>query len=62
MKIGVGVLGEIVVDGQVDLLDIDTTTEDIGSNADTLVEVLELLVALDAVCVLVKCIKQSKSQ
>jgi hypothetical protein len=49
MKVGIGVLWQIVVDGQVDLLDIDTTAEDVSSNADTLVEVLELLVALDTV-------------
>lgn len=47
MEVGIGVLGQIVIDSQVDLLNIDTTTEDISGNADALVEVLELLVALD---------------
>jgi len=47
MEVGVGVAGQIVVDGQVDTLNVDTTAEDIGSNADTLLEVLERLVALD---------------
>lgn len=47
VKVGVGVTRKIVVDGKVDTLDIDTTTEDVGSNTDTLVELLELLVTLD---------------
>ena len=49
MKVGVGIGGKIVVDGKVDFLDIDATAEDVGSNADTLIEVFELFVALDAV-------------
>lgn len=44
MEVGVGVGGEIVVDGEIDALDIDTTTEDVGGDTDTLVELLELLV------------------
>lgn len=48
MQVGIGIGGKIVVDGQVDTLDIDTTTEDISGDADTLVELLEFLVALDA--------------
>jgi len=47
MKIGVGVSWEIVVDGEIDLFDIDTSAKDIGCNTDALVEVFELLVALD---------------
>jgi hypothetical protein len=47
VEVGVGIRGKIVVDGQVDALDIDTTAEDVSSNTDTLVELLELLVALD---------------
>jgi hypothetical protein len=47
VQVGVGVGGEVVVDGQIDTLDIDTTTEDVGGNADALVELLELLVAFD---------------
>jgi hypothetical protein len=47
MKVGVGIARKIVVDGKVDTLDIDTTTEDVGSDTDTLVELFELLVALD---------------
>lgn len=47
MEVGVGVAGEIVVDGKVDTLDINTTSEDVGSNTDTLVKLLELRVALD---------------
>lgn len=47
VQVGVGIGGEIVVDGQVDTLDIDTTTEDVSGDTDTLVELLELLVTLD---------------
>lgn len=47
MQVRVSVGGEIVVDGEVNALDINTTTEDISGNTDTLVELLELLVALD---------------
>ena len=49
MQVRVSIAGQIVVDGQVDTLDIDTTAKDVGGDADTLVEFLELLVALDAV-------------
>lgn len=49
MKIGVGVGGQVVVNGEVDAFNIDTTAEDVGSNADTLVELLEFLVASDTV-------------
>ena len=49
VKVGVGIGGEIVVDGEVDTLDIDTTTEDVSGNTDTLVELLELFVTFDTV-------------
>jgi hypothetical protein len=51
MKVGVGIAWEIVVDGQVNALDIDTTAEDVGGDADTLLEVLERLVTLDTALV-----------
>ena len=47
MKVGIGITGKVIVDGKVDTLDIDTTAEDVGSDTDTLLEVLECLVALD---------------
>lgn len=47
MEVRIGITGKIVVDSKVDALDIDTTTEDVGSDTDTLVELLELLVTLD---------------
>lgn len=49
VKIGVGIGRQIIVDGQVDTLNINTTTEDISGNANTLVELLELLVTLDTI-------------
>lgn len=42
-----GGLWHVVVDGQVDALDIDTTTENVCADTDTLVVVLEGGVALD---------------
>lgn len=56
MEIRVGVARQVVVDCQVDALDINTTTKDIGRNTDTLVELFEFLVALDAA----KCIRLLK--
>jgi hypothetical protein len=47
VKVGVSITWKIVVDSQVNALNIDTTTKDVGSNANTLVELLELLVSLD---------------
>lgn len=49
MEVGISTIWEIVVDGEIDTLDINTTTKDVCGNADTLVEILELLVALDTV-------------
>lgn len=45
VEVGVSVRRQIVVDGQVDALNVDTTTEDVGGDTDALVELLELLVA-----------------
>jgi hypothetical protein len=47
MKIRVGISRQVVVDSQVDTFDINTTTKDIGGNADTLVELLEFFVPAD---------------
>jgi hypothetical protein len=49
MKVGIGIGRKVVVDGKIDFLDIDATAEDVSSDADTLVEVLKLFVALDTV-------------
>jgi len=49
MKVRVGITWEIVVDSQVDTLDINTSAEDIGGNANTLVEFLEFFVAFDTI-------------
>lgn len=53
MKVAVGIAWEIIVDGQVDALDINTSTEDVSGNADTLVEFSEFLVTLDTDSLLV---------
>lgn len=47
VQVRVCIPGQIVVDGKIDTLDIDTTTENIGGNADTLVELFEFFVAFD---------------
>jgi hypothetical protein len=60
VQVGVSISGKIVVDSQVDTLDIDTTTEDVGGDTDTLVELLELLVAFDTRCKSADCQCQSR--
>jgi hypothetical protein len=47
VEIRVGIRRQIVVDGEVDTLDINTTAKHISSDADSLLEFLELLVAAD---------------
>jgi ligand-binding sensor protein len=49
VQVGVCIRGQIVVDGKVDTLNIDTTSENISSDTDTLVEFLELFVAFDTI-------------
>jgi hypothetical protein len=49
VEVGVGLIGHVVVDSDVDALDVDTTTEDVSGDTDTGLELLELLVALDTV-------------
>lgn len=51
VKVGIGIGGQVVVDGKVDTFDIDTTPENVGGDTDTFVEFLELLVAFDTVVV-----------
>lgn len=47
-RVGGGVR-HVVVDGDVDALNVDAAAEDVGTDADAVLEVLEVLVALDAV-------------
>jgi hypothetical protein len=47
VEVRVGISRQVVVDGKVDTLNIDTTAEDVSGNTDTLVELLEFLVTLD---------------
>jgi hypothetical protein len=49
VEVGISISREIVVDGQVDALDVDTTAEDISGDTDALVELFELFVAFDTV-------------
>jgi len=44
VQVGVRISRQVVVDGKVDALNVDTATEDVSGNADALVELLELLV------------------
>ena len=48
MEVLVGVVGHVVVDDDVDALDIDSATEEIGGDEDAGLELLEALVAGDA--------------
>ena len=43
-----------IVDDNVNSLDIDTTSKDVGSNQDSLLEVLEHLVSVDSAIVSIK--------
>jgi hypothetical protein len=47
MKVRISVTWKVVVDSEVDALDINTTAENIGGNADTFVKLLEFFVTLD---------------
>lgn len=55
VQVGVGISREIVVDSEVDALDINTTAEDVGGNANALVELLEFLVTTDTIMKSVFC-------
>lgn len=61
VQVGVGVRGHVVVDGQVDALDINTTTEDVGCDTDPLVELLELLVTTNTSCLSVSILTNDDS-
>ena len=54
MQIRVGIAGQVVVDSQVDAFNVDTASEDIGSDTDALVELLEFLVPLDSMWMYLK--------
>jgi len=49
MKVGVGFTGHVVVENNVDLLDIDTATEDFSSNEDAVLELLEAVIDFDSI-------------
>lgn len=48
MEVSVGGLGHVVVDDNVDTLNIHTTAKQIRGNQNALLEVLEVVVALQA--------------
>lgn len=52
MKIRIGSFWHVVVDCDIDTFDIDTTTEDIGGDADTCLELFEFFVAFDTSAIL----------
>jgi hypothetical protein len=52
VEVAVGIAGHIVVEDDVDLLDIDTTTEDISGYHDSVLEGLKICVALDPLVLL----------
>jgi len=47
VEVGVGVLGHIIVEDNVNALEIDTATEDVGGDENTRLVLLEVVVALD---------------
>ena len=48
MQVRVGVARQVVVDGQVDAFDVDAAAEDVGGDADALVEFFEFFVPFDS--------------
>ena len=62
MEIRVGIGGEIVVDGQVDALNVDTATEDIRGDANSLVKLLEFLVPTDTATLLARKLSEEKDR
>jgi hypothetical protein len=52
VKVRISISRSIVVDDNVDTFHIDTTSEDVGSDQDTLLESLELLVSTDTLFLL----------
>lgn len=53
MEVGVSIGWQVVVDSKVDSFNIDTSTEDVSGDTDSLVELLEFLVTFDTVTKLV---------
>lgn len=49
MEIAVGVGCHVVVDCEIDTLNVDATTEDVRRDTNALIEVFELLVAVDTI-------------
>lgn len=49
MQVAVRLLRHVVVKDDVDLLNIDTTAENLGSNQDTVLKLFEALVDLDSI-------------
>merc|ERR1719278_1899448 len=45
VKIGVGVLGHVVVENKIDSFNIHATTKQVGGNEDSLLEILGLLIS-----------------
>ena len=56
VQVRVGLSRQIVVNSKVDTLNVNTTTEDVRTDADSLVVVLEGLVTLDTVVTISVCI------
>merc|ERR1719273_1574075 len=48
VQVGVSVLGHVVVEDNVDSLNVHATTEEVGGDEDSLLEILELLVARES--------------
>lgn len=47
MKVAVSIRRAIVVDDDINTLDVDTATEDISGNKDTLLEIFESGISVD---------------
>ena len=51
MEVGVCIAWQVIIDGQIYTLNVDTPPEDISGDADTLVEFFEFFVAFDTVII-----------
>lgn len=49
MQVAVRLLRHVVVKDDIDLLNVDTTAENLGSNQDTVLKLFEALVDLDSI-------------
>jgi hypothetical protein len=58
MQVGIGVVGHVVIDHDIDTFDIDTSTQQVGGNHDSVFVILEVLISVNSS--LVKIVLKNK--